>query len=455
MATTVQTVNTADQIRQDFQYSDSVNGLLKNVYIPALNNTVFHATPLLEMFGNYGGVIDFVGNKIIKAFKHQGAGAFRAIPEGGSFATPKDQKGFQGAERIRYLNAIFSLSGPAAATVREGQGAYVDAVSSGMDDTLKNAQMNMERIIGGAGNGLVATFVGTGVSCATVQTQTGTAGTGGYSPCQWLSEGLMVDICTDTAGALLHAATIHAIVTAVDYAAGTFGLQTFTTSTGVAQATTPTASTTYYLTLHNTYGDVEAEGTVTADSCLEPNGLYNLVSDTEGATGYIWGLDRATYPNVLKSVVVDGAGTLDLTDELLMGYILDLTNLKQSVPNALVSDPKTRLKYFTWNHADDRQFNMPIIDTPFGFKSTGVVIDQYTLILQSLASLVPGTLFMLNTGDFKFAQASNGFQWITDNGQILRNYETKDAMFATATSYMNFVCENPRGQLKVTDIQYE
>ncbi len=68
MATSAQTVNAIDQIRQDYQYSASVDGLLKNVYIPALNNTTFHATPLMEMFGDFGGVIDFASNKIIKGY---------------------------------------------------------------------------------------------------------------------------------------------------------------------------------------------------------------------------------------------------------------------------------------------------------------------------------------------------------------------------------------------------
>ena len=48
---------------------------------------------------------------------------------------------------------------------------------------------------------------------------------GGYSRCQWLQEGMEVDICTDEAGALLHATTIHGIISLIDYAAGTFYIQ--------------------------------------------------------------------------------------------------------------------------------------------------------------------------------------------------------------------------------------
>ena len=455
MATSAQTVNAIDQIRQDYQYSASVDGLLKNVYIPALNNTTFHATPLMEMFGDFGGVIDFASNKIIKGFKHQGAGGFGAIPEGGAFVKGRDQKGFQGAERLRYLNAFVSLTGPAAKTVKVGAGAFVDGISNAMDDTLKLAKMNMERMIGGAGNGTLVSFQIAATSLATAQQATciasGSTMRGGYSRCQWLQEGMLVDMTTDESGTLVGASTQHGIVTNIDYAAGTFYLQYVTTATGAGVAISQSASTTYYLTLRHAYGDIEIDGSVTANSCMEPNGLTNLVDD--GNTySTSWGLTRSTYAHSLESQQV-AAASAELDEELLIGYILDLINYTQNVPNVLVTDPRSRLKYFT-NRKEDRRFDMPTIDTIFGFKSIGVTIDQYTLILQSLTSLLPGTLFMLNTGDFKFAKATNGFEWQEFGGKIFRGYEAKDAMFATALNYMNFVCENPRGQLKVTGLSY-
>ena len=445
MATSaISTASTAPQHRYDYQYSSSVRGLLKDVYIPALNNTTFHATPLMEMFGQFGGTIDYVGNKIIKAFKHQMAGGFGGIPEGGSFVTNIKQKGFQGAERLRYLNAYFSLTGPAAKTIRTGVGAYVDAVPSAMDDTLKKARMQMERIIGGAGNGVVGSFLAPSTwnsGASTAATITLQAADGGFSPAQFLSEGMRVDLCTDTSGTIVTSSG-GSIISAVDYEAGT------ATLTPAASVTIATGDE-IFITVEDAYGDIDAEGDVTANSCLEPNGLTNLV-DTSTYTS--WGLTRATYPHALNSYVV-AAGSAELDEELLIGYILNLVNYKQSVPNVMVTDPRSRLKYFS-NRKEDRRFDMKVMDSMFGFKSIGVVIDQYNLVLQSLTSLAPGTMFILNTNAFKFAQATNGFQWIEDGGQILRNKEGSDAMFGTAVNYMNFVCEDPKGQCKVTGISY-
>ena len=454
-------VTTVDQYRQSYQYSASVDGLLKQVYIPALNNTTFHATPLMEMFGDFGGKIDFAGNKIIKAFKHQGAGGFGGISEGGSFVKGRNQKGFQGFTRIKYLNAYFSLTGPAARTVRAGVGGYVDAISSAMDDTLKLARSHMERMIGGNGWGELCRFSNTdtsaradGVKIGAGATLTATGG-GAYTKVQWLQPGMRVHLVTTANwdGALTSAQLVGAYeVDSVDYANDTFQLK------NVSGGSLTLSATTYYLCLENAYGATETAGGDSGATYnpLEINGLYNLVSDgsSAGETDYttIWGLTRSTYPHALKGTV-KLAASAELDEELLIDWILDLVNIKQSIPNVLVTDPKSRLKYFS-NRKDDRRFDMKVMDSMFGFRSIGVTIDQYNLLLQSLTSLLPGTLFMLNTNAFKFAKASNGFEWIEDGGKILRNFESKDGMFGTAINYCEFVCEDPKGQLKATGISY-
>ncbi len=447
MATSaISTASSAPQHRPDYQFDSSVRGLLKTVYIPLLNNTTFNATPLLSMFGKFGGDITFVGNKIIKAFKHQMAGGFGGIPEGGAFVTNIKMKGFQGEERLRYLNAYMSLTGPAAATVRSGPGAFVDAVPDAMDDTLKKARQQMERIVGGAGNGTVASFLAPSTwnsGATTAVTVTFQAKSGGYSAAQFLSEGMRVDLCTDEIGTIVTDSG-GSIISAVDYENGT------ATLTPAASITIATGDE-IFITVEDAYGDIETEGDVTANKCLEPNGLTNLV-DTTSYTS--WGLTRATYPHALNSYVV-AAGDAELDEELLMNYMLDLVNLKQSTPNVLVVDPKSRLKFFS-NRKDDRRLATATIDTTFGFRSASVVIDNYTLLLQSLATLKPGTMFLLNTNAFKFLQApsTNGFNWIESGGQILRPKEGSDAMFATAVNYMQFVCEDPKGQAKITGLSY-
>lgn len=476
------TMTTAHQTRQDFQYSSTVDGLLKNVYIPALNNVTFHAIPLVTMFGDFGGTIDFVGNKIIKAFKHQGAGGFGGISEGGDWVQGKNQKGFQGHERLKFLNAFFTLTGPAARTVKEGQGAYVDAISSAMDDTLRLAKMQMERIVGGSGTGELCRFA-VGAANATLQVGhylkvvagasdttpaancTASAG-GAYTKAQWLCEGLRVNAVIDgnfdseipTADFVNDANGARATfeVSMVDYDNATFALKLVTPSSGTSgnvDVAAEMASDTIVLVLENSYGEIEGAGGADSDHCLEPNGLYNLIDD--GTThANIWNLARTAYPRALKSKYT-AAASAELDEELMMGYVLDMANIRQAVPEVCVVDPKSRLKYFS-NRKEDRRFDMPVLDTSFGFRSLGVTIDQYTMILQSVASLKPGSMMLIKASDFKWAKATDGFVWVTnENGGIVRQREASDNLYASAVNYCNLVCENPHQQMKVDGLAYD
>jgi hypothetical protein len=478
-------VPSTPQARQDFQYSSTVDGLLKNVYIPALNNTIFHATPLLEMFGEFGGTIDFQGNKIIKAFKYQGAGGFRGISEGGDFVTPAKQKGFQGYERLKYLNIYFELTGPAALTVQSGEGAFVSAVQSAMDDTLKLGRMNMERMVAGRCSAEVARFTsaehtetamanGEYLPAAAEATDSSYLASthdltalktwGGYSGTAWLYNGLEVylmvtaDLTTaledsnqDVVQSTEMAGPFE--VEYVDHINGTFALKY--TGTDALNLTDDSAAhielgaESVSLVLSDSYGQIEDAGGTDANRCLEINGLLNLVDDG----GYIWNLARSTYPNSLKSRVVD-ADAAELTEDYLTLILLDQVNLQQNTPNVVVTSPKAKQTYFT-NVKDDRQFNTFIMDSQTGYRRLGVTIDSYSMYLETIASLPSDHLLMLNTGDFKWARATDGFKWIESGGQILRPKESSDNIFGTAVSYCNLVCENPRGQTKVEDIEYD
>ena len=458
------------QRRLDYQYSTAVDGLLKEVYIPTLNNTIFHATPLLEMFGDFGGTIDYAGKRVIKAFKHQGAGGFGGISEGGDFVNGRKQKGFQGYEYLKYLNVYFDLTGPATKTVQAGQGAFVSAIQSAMDDTLKLARMNMERMVCGDGTGEVARFTpptayeGTALTTgqylpkdstaasdeydSDTHTLTAISAAGGYTATQWLADGIRVYLTkyqdTNFGSSLIGPFE----VCYVDQSAGTFSLKYVGTST--CDVTSLDGSGVYVsLVLESSYGEVETASGYTDKTCLEINGLANLVSDS----GNVWNLDRSTYPGSLKSKV-EAAGNAELDEELMMTWLLDMVNIHQSVPNVVVTTPKAKLTYFS-NLRDDRRFNTFMINQNTGYGRLGITVDQYSMYLETAASLAPGTMYMLNTSDFKWAKATDGFQWLESGGQIIRQKEGSDVVFASAVNYCNLVCENPRGQTKITGINQD
>ena len=63
-----------------------------------------------------------------------------------------------------------------------------------------------------------------------------------------------------------------------------------------------------------------------------------------------------------------------------------------------------------------------------------------------------GTMYLLNSADFKLYQLCD-WQWMEgENGQILRQVPGKPVYSATLVKYAELICERPQGQGRLTDI---
>lgn len=63
-----------------------------------------------------------------------------------------------------------------------------------------------------------------------------------------------------------------------------------------------------------------------------------------------------------------------------------------------------------------------------------------------------GTMYLLNTEDFKLCQLCD-WQWLEgDDGKILRQVPGKPVYNATLVKYAELICERPGGQAKLTGI---
>ncbi|GAG36738.1 unnamed protein product, partial [marine sediment metagenome] len=120
----------------------------------------------------------------------------------------------------------------------------------------------------------------------------------------------------------------------------------------------------------------------------------------------------------------------------------------QASPNLLLVSPRAMLKYFS-NVKDDRRFNiMTAMEWVGGYTGLGIQLGNLKLMLTTVGSCPSQKMFIMNTNDFQFATMTNDFEWIADGGQILRNKENSDNMFATAVNYLQFVCNDPGRQMK-------
>lgn len=419
-------------------YSSAVlEGLLKDVYLPALNDTVFNDPSLYMLFEKNSSPLQFQGQRIIKGFKTQKAGGVGAITEGGSWTTSVPAKGQQGYEMLRFMNAYFEITNPALESAKQGVGSFINEAEESLRDMMDNAKIDLDWQLGNKKDGILASFTGT---AADISNTTGTtytlSGGDGFFYGQFLRVGMNVDIFADssglTTGSKLNTSQTVTVID-VDSAASTPTATLLADASGV----TLEASTTYHIT---PVGQKSSDG-------LRINSLYDLVNNT----GSVWSLDRSTH-TYLKGYVYDPGTSVQLDEELLMRFLTVLKYQYQAKPNLMICSPNDMLTYFS-NITGERQFNTTgAIEWTGGVKGMGVTVGDQTLMLTVLGSLTQGDLFAINSNDFRFATQTNGYRWVDGNGSILHQKESSDVKYATAVNYMNFICDDPKRQGRITDL---
>ncbi|MCE5185030.1 MAG: hypothetical protein LLF76_02770 [Planctomycetaceae bacterium] len=440
---------------------DSLEGVLKDVYLPGFNNTLWFDNKFTGMIEQAAAKLDATGRRIIGAFKTQRSGGVGPMEEGGTFRKSVPVDGIQGWEWLKYSNMYVEFTGPALATVQSGQGSYIDIVDDHMTSMLDSAKLDVERILMGDGSGKIATVVSADAA-TNVITVKGDA----FFDTQFLEPGMWIEVhnpaamgtCRQYDATATNIAMQITSVTKGNKRTGTNG--TITVAQDIAAGSTIAKND--IITREKAYGQIHGAGTF----CLEPSGLLNLVSDgadhtadgganeTGDAYKYIWNTDRTLAANTpLKSIVTAIGGELD--EESLLTVLIETENQYQANPNLLVVTPRAMLKYFL-NTKDDRRFNtMSAMDWVGGYKGMGIQLHDRQLMLTSLNSLKTGTGFLMNTGDFAFIRpvGRSGYQWLTQgSGGILTQKENSDCKFATAVDYWSFTCQKPDKQIKLINI---
>jgi hypothetical protein len=452
-----------------------LSGVLKDVYLPGITNTLFFDNKFTRLIKNEAGNIDASGRRIVKAFETQRGGGLGPMEEGGDFVKSRSIDGFQGWEWLKYCNMYVEFTGPAIATVQAGVGSYLDVVDSHMQSMAQAAQLDLERILMGCGDGRLAQLN----VLPTADSATLTIKGPGFFDSQFIEDGMRIDVIAPV--------TTSATAYTIRHwnASSTASGLTINSHTTGNKRTSTKGSITIDQTLdidvddfadgdwiirENAYGEVNNDG---VSQCLEQNGLCNLVSDglsdtvrgfsddngwlptDESTENYtkIWNTGRSSYANQLRSISYNINDELD--EENLLSVLIEAENQHQSDPNILIVTPRAVLKYFM-NMRDDRRFNtMEAMDWTGGYTGLGIQLGDKKLMVTGLNSCPTGIGFLINTGDFSFVRPPgwSGYRWLqSSGGGILNQKEASDTRFATAVDYWQFVCNVPDRQIKLYNI---
>ncbi len=437
----------------------SLDGLLKNVYLPTLIDTTYNDTSLTAFIKRDASLLPGGGNNIVNFFLTQRAEGVGAIGEGGTYVTSVPVTGKQGTDNVKFLNAYIELTGPVIKAANSGQKSAINAVTKSFETNILAYKNNFDRMLAGAGDGELATVVN-----KDLPTSVGISSRG-YSAAQYTPVGTrlkiityngsnvitkVVDITTDD----LEIGVVDSIVSE-DLDAGTAQILITDATSGDAMDDVGTSDTAIgdILVRENAYGTITPASTAVGD-IQEINGLQQLVSDgvanSETTTNFtnIWGINRTTTNSYqLKSLTRNVSAELD--EEVLLNIVQDMKFNRQARPNMLLVSPRSELKYFL-NSKDDRRFNtMTALNFEGGFTKNAIAMGgDVRLILSSLASIPDDLIYVINTNDFAFA-SNRPPEWVLGDGnQVLVQSHTGDKKFATMVEYVNFVLLNPRHQFK-------
>ena len=448
--------STSGSTRSDMGASTVLTGVLKDVYLPGMTNTIFFDDKFTRLIQSQVAKMDATGRRFVHAFDTQRSSGVGPMAEGGDFRDSVPIDAAQGTEWLKYYNGYFQITGPAAATVKAGEGSYVNIIEKHMTSMTKSAKMDVERICMGQADGLLGK-VGTG-STVTSGSTLKVDGPAFYDT-QYFEPGQYIEV--HTAGTFGTERTCDGSTSKMQVSSLTTGnKRTSTLGTIVIKQTMDGSSTIVAadpITRYNAY-----EST----TCLEGNGLMNLISDGASTTSTymgaetssnftsVWGKTRTTSGNeyLISQIVNVGA---ELYEDNLLEVIIENENQYQGTPNLLIVTPRAMLKYFG-NTKDDRRFNtMSAMNWVGGYTGLGIQLGDRKYMLTAIASVPEGYAFLINTRDFAFMRppGMTGFKWLTGNdGGVLRQKEGSDNMFAACVDYAQFVCFDPGHQCKMYGI---
>ena len=379
----------------------SADGVLKSYYLDAvaeqLNKT---ANPLLAAIEQTSS--DVWGKDIRKAAVYGVHGGVGAGTEDGALPATSGGGYAQLTATLKNLYGRIEISDKAVRASRGDEGAFVDLLNTEMEQLIKSSSFNFGRMLFGDGSGKLGT----------VSSVSGTTYT--MDSVRNFAVGMIVDIIGSGGESVATART----VTGVDYANGTITLSG-------ASATNAGNCGVY----------------VQNSRDQEITGLGAIFSSSET----LYGLTRADHPwlNPVK-VEVEGA----ITENAVQKAIDLVEESAGSKVNFIVCSWGVRRALFKVLSAYRQIDTVELAGgaKAITFNGIPVVADRFC---------PSGTMYLLNTDDFRLHQLCD-WQWLEgENGRILAQVPGKPVYTATLVKYAELLCSRPCGQAVLTGITEE
>lgn len=383
---------------------ETADNALKSFYLDAVTEALdLKANPLLAQIKRSS--VDVVGKDVKKLVKYGVNGGIAAGSETGALPTSSQNNKLVFTSTLKNLYGTIEISDKALRASAGNEGAFVNLLNDEMQSLVKSASFNFGRMLYGDGTGLLAVVEEVCENNAFA-----------LSNVNAIFEGMIVDFASEE-GEVIASATGRKVIS-VDREN-----YVITVDGAPLNDTVPRLAGVY----------------LQGSKDYEITGLGAIFSDE----GKLYGVDRST-ADLMRPFVMAEVGEIN---ETLIQMVIDMIEEKSgSKINFIVCSwgVKRALTLYYRKYST----MMSTVECAGGFKAVSfngipVIADRFC---------PKGTMYLLNTDDFKIHQLCD-WKWLEgEDGKILKQVPGKPVYTATLVKYAELMCERPNGQGMITGI---
>ena len=374
----------------------TADNVLKSFYLNAVTDALnMQANPLLTQFQRTSANV--VGKDVKKAIRYSICGGIGAGTETGALPAASDSEYLQFSNTLKNLYGTIEISDKAIRASASNEGSFVNLLNEEMQSLIKSASFNFGRMLFGDGTGKITTVTAVDENAVMVESVAG------------FVEGMVITFCNYSMAECTTAKNRKVVM--VDRVNNIIRFD----GAAITTNDVPVGS---FVCIAGSIGN-------------ELTGLGALFSDKA-----IYGVEREY--SVMKPYMVDEVGAI--SESAIQTAIDTIEEQSGGKINFIVCSWGVRralLEYYKQN-----QTQLGTMEIEGGFKAISfngipVVADRFC---------PAGTMYLLNTNDFKIHQLCD-WQWLEgEDGKILKQVPGKPVYTATLVKYADLMCENPSGQ---------
>ena len=380
---------------------ETADNALKSFYLDAVTEALdMKANPLLAQIGR--STADVVGKDVKKLVKCGVNGGIGAGSETGDLPKSSSAERLTFTSSLKNLYGTIEISDKALRASANDEGAFVNLLNDEMQSLIKSASFNFGRMLYGNGKGLLATV-----------TEVKGNNTFVMDDVRAIVEGMVVEFFTANDENIVNGVK----VLSVNRQTKEIVVETAGTLSGVE-----TGAGVY---LQGAYG-------------YEISGLKAIFEND-----VLYGVDR-TKKYALQPYKADEVGEISEND--IQKAIDQIEENSGSKVNFIVCSWGVRRALVEYYKSFKTM--LPSMELAGGFKALSfngipVVADRFC---------PAGTMYLLNTDDFKIHQLCD-WKWLEgEDGKILKQIPGKPVYTATLVKYAELMCERLNGQGRLTGI---